>query len=48
MSAEIMQVASRLEPGLVDYIIGGHKHNPIAHIVNGTAITSNKSNTYSF
>lgn len=48
MSAEIMQVASRLEPGLVDYIIGGHKHNPIAHIVNGTPITSNKSNTYSF
>ena len=48
LSAEIMQVANRLEPGLVDYIIGGHKHNPIAHIVNGTAITSNRSNTYSF
>lgn len=48
MSAEIMQVASRLEPGLVDYIIGGHQHNPIAHIVNGTPITSNHANTFSF
>ena len=48
MSAEIMQVANRLEPGLVDYIIGGHNHNPIAHIVNGTPITSNNSRTFSF
>ncbi|MDH3620132.1 MAG: bifunctional metallophosphatase/5'-nucleotidase [Gammaproteobacteria bacterium] len=48
MSAEIMRVANRLEPGLVDYIIAGHKHNPIAHIVNGTPITSNYSNSYSF
>ena len=48
MSAEIMQVANRLEPGLVDYIIGGHNHNPIAHIVNGTPITSNYANTFSF
>ncbi|MGB5335717.1 MAG: metallophosphoesterase, partial [Woeseiaceae bacterium] len=35
MAAEIMRVANALEPGLVDYIIGGHSHNPIAHIVNG-------------
>lgn len=48
MSAEIMQVANALEPGLVDYIIGGHNHNPIAHVVNGTPITSNYSKTFSF
>ena len=48
MNAEIMQVAKRLEPGLVDYIIAGHKHNPLAHIVNGTPITSNYANTISF
>lgn len=48
MSGEIMQVARRLEPGLVDYIIGGHKHHPIAHIVNGIAITSNYAMTESF
>jgi len=48
MSAEIMQVANALEPGLVDYIIAGHNHNPIAHVVNSTPVTSNFSNTYSF
>ncbi len=48
MAAEIMQVATALEPGLVDYIIGGHSHNPIAHVVNGIPITSNYSKTYSF
>ena len=48
MSAEIMQVANQLEPGLVDYIIAGHNHNPIAHVVNGIPITSNNSKTFSF
>jgi len=48
MSAEIMQVANALDPGLVDYIIGGHNHNPIAHVVNDIPITSNYSNTFSF
>lgn len=48
LSAEIMQVARELEPGLVDYIVAGHKHFPIAHLVNGIAITSNPSNAYSF
>ena len=48
MSAEIMQVANRLEPGLVDYIIAGHKHHPLAHVVNGTPVTSNYANTHSF
>ena len=48
MSAEVMRLANALEPGLVDYIIGGHNHNPIAHIANDIPITSNYSNTYSF
>jgi 5'-nucleotidase len=48
MSAEIMQVAQALEPGLVDYVIAGHHHYPIAHVVNGIPITSNKSSTFSF
>ncbi|MGB5628939.1 MAG: bifunctional UDP-sugar hydrolase/5'-nucleotidase [Woeseiaceae bacterium] len=48
MSAEIMRVANDLEPGLVDHIVAGHHHNPIAHVVNGIAITSNKSKIASF
>ena len=48
LSAEIMRVANELKPGLVDHIVAGHNHNPIAHVVNGTAITSNYSNTFSF
>ena len=48
MSAEIMRVAQALEPGLVDYIVAGHHHYPIAHVVNGIPITSNKSSTFSF
>lgn len=48
LSAEIMRVANALEPGLVDYIIGGHSHNPIAHIANDIPITANDSNTYTF
>jgi 5'-nucleotidase len=48
MSAEIMHVAEGLEPGLVDLIVAGHRHQGIAHIVNGIAITSSYSNTYAF
>ena len=48
MSAEIMRVANHLEPGLVDHIIGGHKHNPMAHVVNGMPVTSNYANAFSF
>ena len=48
MTAEIMRVANDLDPGLVDHIVAGHDHNPIAHIVNGILITSNESSTYSF
>ncbi len=48
MTSEIMRLANDLETGLVDHIIAGHDHNPIAHVVNGIAITSNNSKTYSF
>ena len=48
MSAEIMRVANDLEPGLVDHIIAGHTHNPMAHVFNGISITSNSSRTHSF
>ena len=48
INAETMRVANDLETGLVDHIIAGHHHNPIAHVVNGISITSNKSKTYSF
>jgi 5'-nucleotidase len=48
MNSEIIRVANDLEPGLVDHIVAGHSHNPIAHIVNGISITSNKSKIFSF
>jgi 5'-nucleotidase len=48
MTAEIMRLANDLETGLVDHIVAGHNHNPIAHVVNGISITSNNSKTYSF
>jgi len=48
MSAEIMQTAGELEPGLVDYIVAGHEHERVAHVVNGIPITSNGSGTESF
>jgi 5'-nucleotidase len=48
MNAEIMRVARQIEPGHVDHIVGGHNHNPIAHVVNTIAITSNYSKTHSF
>ncbi len=48
MSGEIMQVASALPAGLVDHIVGGHKHRGIAHDVNGIAVTASYSNTRAF
>jgi len=48
MNAEIMRVANDLEPGLVDHIVAGHHHNPIAHVVNGISITSNESKISTF
>lgn len=37
-NGEIFRVAREIEPGLVDVIVGGHKHGGIAHRVNGIAI----------
>lgn len=48
MDGEIMRVARDLPRGLVDHIIAGHKHQGIAHIVNGTAITSSYAKTHAF
>ena len=48
LNGEIMQVALELPRGLVDYIIGGHIHQGIAHEVNGIAITSTFSRTFGF
>ncbi len=46
--SEIFALAEALPIGLVDHIIGGHKHNGIAHIVNGTPVTSSYSSTRAF
>jgi len=46
--SEIFALARALPAGLVDHIIGGHKHNGIAHVVNGTPITSSYSSTRAF
>lgn len=46
--AEIMRVASGLEPGLVDHIFAGHTHQSIAHTINGISITSALAKTLAF
>jgi 2',3'-cyclic-nucleotide 2'-phosphodiesterase (5'-nucleotidase family) len=48
MSGEIIQLALDLPVGLVDYIIGGHVHEGIAHEVNGIAITESFSRSRAF
>lgn len=48
LTGEIFRVANSLPKGLVNHIIAGHVHQGIAHIVNGTSITSSFSNTYAF
>ncbi len=48
MGGEIMRVARSLPTGLVDYIIGGHVHEGIAHYVNDIPITSSYSHTRAF
>lgn len=47
-SGEIMRVADALPAGLVDHIVAGHTHDPIAHIVNETSITSSIARTMTF
>ncbi len=48
MDGEIMRLANALPVGLVDHINAGHKHERIAHVVNGISITSNLSQTRTF
>ncbi len=48
MDGEIMRVATALPPGLVDHIVAGHRHQGIAHVVNGVSITSAYSSTRAF
>ena len=47
-SGEILRAAAMLPPGLVDHIIGGHKHEGVAHVVNGVAVTVSYSNARAF
>ena len=48
MNGEVMRLAAALPQGLVDHIIGGHVHQPVAHFVNGIAVTSNFSRANQF
>ncbi|MCH9695321.1 MAG: 5'-nucleotidase C-terminal domain-containing protein [Gammaproteobacteria bacterium] len=47
-SGEIFRVARELPTGLVDHIFAGHKHEGLAHIVNGISISSSYSSTRAF
>lgn len=48
LAGEIFKVAQALPQGLVNHIVAGHAHQGIAHVVNGTSITSSFSNTHAF
>ena len=48
MDDEIMRVAQALPGGLVDHIVAGHRHQGIAHDVNGIAVTAAYSNARAF
>ncbi len=45
---EIFAVAKSLPRGLVDYILAGHTHEGIAHVVNGIAISESYSRATDF
>ncbi len=45
---EIFKVANALPAGLIDHIVAGHAHQPMAHFINGIAVTSAFSNTFAF
>jgi 2',3'-cyclic-nucleotide 2'-phosphodiesterase (5'-nucleotidase family) len=47
-SAEIFDVARALPAGLVDVIVAGHRHEGIAHDVNGVAVISSYSGGRAF
>jgi len=46
--AEIFKVAHAVPKGLVDHIVAGHTHQPMAHFINGIAVTSAYSRTVAF
>lgn len=46
--AEIVAVANALPAGLIDHIVAGHAHDPMAHFINGIAVTSAFSSTRAF
>ena len=46
--SEIFQLANSLPAGLVDYLLAGHTHNGIAHIVNGIAVSESYSRARAF
>jgi 2',3'-cyclic-nucleotide 2'-phosphodiesterase (5'-nucleotidase family) len=46
--SEILRVARQVRPGLVDVIVAGHVHEGMAHMVQGTAITSAYSGGIAF
>jgi 2',3'-cyclic-nucleotide 2'-phosphodiesterase (5'-nucleotidase family) len=46
--AEIFNVARALPPGLVDVIVAGHSHAPVAHLVAGVAISESYSGGRAF
>lgn len=48
LDGEIMQLAEQLEPGLVNHIFAGHRHEGIAHIVNDISISSSYSSMRAF
>ena len=48
MRDEVFRLATRLPEGLVDHIIGGHEHQPIAHFVNGTSVTASYAHAEQF
>ena len=47
-SGEVLRAAARLPAGLVDHIVGGHRHQGVAHVVNGVAVTVSYSNARAF
>lgn len=48
LNNEIIKVANALPAGFVDHIVAGHMHRPMAHEINGIAVTSAFSSTRGF
>lgn len=48
LESEIFGLANSLPAGLVDYMLAGHTHNGIAHVVNGIAVSESYSRAQAF